>query len=209
MDTVNKLLAGFRRFRAGYFEANRETYQRLAHGQQPHALIVSCCDARVDPAIITDSDPGDLFIVRNVANIVPPFEEAGAYHGTSAALEFGVCNLGVPHVIVLGHARCGGIRSLMEGASGCSGGTFIGAWVKIAAPARAKVLKELAGAPPAVQTRACEMEAILVSLANLMTFPWVRERVENGQLRLHGWYYDIEAGELSVYAPESGAFVAQ
>lgn len=209
METVKKLLEGFRRFRGGFFDANRETFRRLAQGQQPHALIISCCDSRVDPAVITDCDPGDLFVVRNVANIVPPYEEAGAYHGTSAALEFGVCNLEIPHIIVLGHARCGGIRSLMEGASGCSGGTFIGAWVKIAAPARAKVLKELPNAPLAEQTRACEMEAIHVSLDNLMTFPWVRDRVEQGKLVLHGWYYDIEAGELFAYNAESGAFEPQ
>ena len=202
MTDLDSLIDGFGRFRKNHFESDR--FRRLSEqGQTPKALVLGCCDSRVDPAIILDCDPGDLFVIRNVANLVPPFENAGHYHGTSAALEFGVCSLGVEHIIVLGHAQCGGIRALMEGASS-GGNSFIGSWMKLADPARKAVLERHRGGDMRLLAKECEKEAILASLSNLMTFPWIRSSVEEGRLQLHGWYFDIENGTL--LASRNGIF---
>ena len=155
-----------------------------------------------------DCAPGDLFVIRNVANLVPPAENQGQYHGTSAALEFGVRNLGVQHVIVLGHAHCGGIRSLVETGGVNNPDSFIDDWMRLVEDARADVVKEMPGTSVENQARACEQRAILISLHNLMTFPWVRERVEGGSLFLHGWYFDIEHGQLLRYDAAANAFEA-
>jgi carbonic anhydrase len=199
MSTPKQLIEGFRRFRELHFGEDAVQFQDLAQfGQSPKALVVACCDARVDPALVLDCAPGDLFVIRNVANLVPPAENQGHYHGTSAALEFGVCNLAVPHIIVLGHAQCGGIHALLEGGV-AKEDSFIAEWMRIADAARKQIVQELAGASDMLRHRACEQRAILVSLSNLMTFSWIRERVEQGKLTLHGWYFDIEGGELLGY----------
>ncbi len=197
MRTIDELIEGFRRFQAAYCGERSEAFERLARaGQSPRFLVISCCDSRVDPAIITDAAPGDLFVVRNVANLVPPYEEGGGYHGTSAALEFAVRKLEVRHVIVLGHAHCGGIRALMGVDGPGAGGAFIGPWMAIAAEARERVRAALSQAGVEERLRACERAVIGVSLRNLMTFPFVREAVNAGRLALHGWYFDIERGAL-------------
>lgn len=205
MEDIAKLLAGFRRFQKNYFRGDTELFDQLKEGQQPITLVIACSDSRVDPALLLDCAPGDLFVVRNVANLVPPYEPDAGYHGVSAALEYAVCSLKVPHIIVLGHSQCGGIESLMQ-ASGDGAGEFLGRWVNIAAPARDEVLESLASKPPEVRHRACEQAAILLSLDNLLTFPWVRQRAEQGDLLLHGWYFDLLRGELSSYEAESGEF---
>jgi carbonic anhydrase len=197
MNPPKQLIAGFQRFRERSF-ANAQFHDLVQFGQMPSTLVVGCCDARVDPALILDCAPGDLFVIRNVANLVPPAENQGHYHGTSAALEFGVRNLAVQHIIVLGHAQCGGIHALLEGGV-AKDDSFIAAWMRIAEAAREKIEQELAGASSEARHRACEQQAILVSLNNLMTFSWIRERVEQGKLALHGWYFDIERGELLGY----------
>ncbi|MDA8364823.1 MAG: carbonic anhydrase [Gammaproteobacteria bacterium] len=208
MKNVNELVSGFRRFQKHYFSEDRGLYERLTRqGQSPKVMIVACCDSRVDPAIITDSDPGDLFVVRNVANLIPPCELGGGYHGTSAALEFAVSALHVSQLIVMGHARCGGIRALLEEAQDNprpSG--FIAPWMSIVAEARNEVRAAYSGAAAEARERACEQAAIRISLRNLMGFPFVREAVEAGQLTLHGWYFDIERGELLCHSPITGAF---
>ncbi len=199
MSSPKQLIAGFRRFRELHFAGDSVQFQDLAQfGQSPKALVVACCDSRVDPALVLDCAPGDLFVIRNVANLVPPAENQGHYHGTSAALEFGVRNLGVPHIIVLGHAQCGGIHALLE-RSVDKEESFIAEWMGIAEAAREQVEQQHAEASDTVRHRACEQQAILVSLSNLMTFSWIRERVEQGRLTLHGWYFDIEGGELLGY----------
>ena len=199
MNSPGQLVEGFRRFRELHFAEGNVRFQDLVRsGQTPKALGVACCDSRVDPALVLDCAPGDLFVIRNVANLVPPAENQGHYHGTSAALEFGVRNLGVPHIIVLGHAQCGGIHALLEG-SVDKDEPFIAEWMGIADAAREHVEQTLAGASDKMRHRACEQQAILVSLNNLMTFSWIRERVEQGRLTLHGWYFDIEGGELLGY----------
>ena len=193
---VDSLIEGYRRFRAGYFNSNRERLTALAEGQAPRFAIVSCCDSRVDPGIVFDADPGELFIIRNVANLVPPFEAEGNYHGTSAALEFAVTGLGVSDVVVLGHARCGGIRALLSG-DPPPGESFVSSWMGIAAPARDEVLRRSDLATEAERQCACEQSAVRLSLRNLLTFPWVAERVAGGKLRLHGWYYDLQSGRIT------------
>jgi carbonic anhydrase len=207
MKDIEDLIAGFGRFRQRYFGEQHELYQRLARGgQTPRLMVVGCCDSRVDPALITDCDPGDMFVVRNVANLVPPYETGGGYHGTSAALEFAVRGLGVQHVIVLGHARCGGVRALL-GESRLEGDAeFMKPWMSIAQSARTEVDAKLPDASREVRTTACSQAVVRVSLKNLSTFPFVREAVAQGKLALHGWYFDIEQGDLLRYDPESKRF---
>ncbi|MEO6976472.1 MAG: carbonic anhydrase [Gallionella sp.] len=206
MSSLDKLVEGFKRFRAHSFADDDTQFHDLVQfGQMPTTMVVGCCDSRVDPALILDCAPGDLFVIRNVANLVPPAENQGHYHGTSAALEFGVRNLAVQHIIVLGHAQCGGIHALLEGGV-ARDDSFISAWMEIADAAREQIEREHAGASSEERHRACEQQAILVSLNNLMTFSWVRERVEQGHLALHGWYFDMERGELLGYDPAAGRF---
>lgn len=211
MTGPNDLIAGFQRFREQHFADDDALYRQLVQeGQTPNILVVACCDSRVDPALVLDCAPGDLFVIRNVANLVPPDENRiGGRHGTSAALEYGVKILGVEHVIVLGHAHCGGIRALMSG-SGIEDGqeSFINSWMRLAEQARDKVLDDLPGALEHERERACEQQAILTSLQNLMSFDWIRERVADGSLKLHGWYFDIENGQLLQYEADTGRFNA-
>ena len=208
MTNINELLQGFQRFRVKSFEPNRELFNRLAmKGQAPRTLLIGCSDSRVDPAILTDSAPGELFVIRNVANLVPPYETTGRYHGTSAALEYAVCNLQVHNIIILGHSRCGGIKALLEGyGTNDEGEGFIAPWVQIAASARDEVLHRWPDAGSEFKQRACERAGIRASLTNLMTFPFIRQRVEAGSLSLYGWYYDLENGELMQYDPDKDRF---
>ncbi|NJD38103.1 MAG: carbonic anhydrase [Geobacter sp.] len=206
MQEMQKFIHGFRSFQEDYFSEDRELFDRLKQGQRPRVVLIGCSDSRVDPSMMVRSEPGELFIVRNVANLVPPCEHDHSYHGVSAALEYAVCHLEVEHIIVLGHSCCGGIRSLMEGIPSEKNGEYISKWVSIAERAKQQVLETFAGAPPEQQAKACEHASILVSLENLLTFPWIRERVEADTLDLHGWYFDIESGNLYSYQPASGKF---
>lgn len=206
MKEINALLAGFRRFQSRYFRDDRELYDQLKSGQKPRILLIGCCDSRVDPAMLTDADPGDLFVVRNVANLVPPYQPDTAYHGVSAAIEYAVQVLEVEHVIILGHSQCGGIRGLMDVGAGKTVGEFIGPWVSLAEPALQSVTERLPDAPLERQAKACELETILLSLGNLLTFPWLKERVDAGTVALHGWYFDLATSELLCYQPEDGTF---
>ncbi len=274
---VDKLVTGYHRYRDGPYEQSRQLIEALvAHGQRPEVAVVACSDSRVDPAILFQADPGDLFVIRNVANLVPPMEKEGTYHGTSAALEYAVLGLGVKHMVVLGHAHCGGIKAMMApdtsddpytfvpswvsmldaahrrvlatmaqaseeartraceqnavlglgvkhlmvlGHAHCGGikammvpdqgdntFTFVPSWVSMLAAAHRRVLATMAQAGDEARTRACEQNAVLVSLENLTTFPWVQARVQSGDLQLHGWYIDIAAPELSSYDWEAGKF---
>lgn len=204
MEDIAKFIAGFERFQDKYFRHDRKLFDRLQRGQYPHAMMISCCDSRVDPAILTGAEPGEIFVMRNVANLVPPYEPEGNFASVPAALEFAVLSLEVEHIIVLGHAQCGGIQALMSGTK--PGSEFIGNWVSIAQRARERVLAELPDKPPALQARACEQAAILVSLENLMTYPWIAQRVAIGEMHLHGWYFDIGEGSLLRFNPLSNAF---
>lgn len=189
---MDKLLEGYRRFRARTWSRERSRFETLAtRGQNPRALVIACSDSRADPQMIFDASPGELFVVRNVANLVPPYLPDSAYHGTSAALEFGIRALVVPDVIVIGHALCGGIRALLEGAPEETP-DFVRTWVSIAEPAR-RAAERL---PAAARQEACEHESVRLSLANLRTFPWVRDAEAAGRLRLNGFFFDIRTGIL-------------
>lgn len=192
---MDSLIEGYRRFRETAWPEHRALFKKLAaRGQSPRAMVITCADSRLDPQLVFGAAPGEIFVVRNVANLVPPYEPDAAYHGTSAALEFAVRVLKVEHAIVLGHAQCGGIRALLRGA-GESGADFVEHWMKIATPARERALA-VAGSDEGLAQTVCEHEAIKVSLAHLLTFPWVKERVDRGELALHGWYFGIESGRL-------------
>ncbi|MCK4865068.1 MAG: carbonic anhydrase [Gammaproteobacteria bacterium] len=193
---LDKLLKGYERFRSGYFQRNREQLEKLAQQQTPDVAMVSCCDSRVDTGILFDAEPGEIFVIRNVANLIPPFELKGDYHGTSAALEFAVTCLKVKEIMVLGHANCGGIRALMENDGNIKKDGFIDRWMQIAAPAKKEILarKDLNTFEEKID--ACEKTAIHYSLRNLLTHPWVRERVEKGKLQLVGYYYELHNGQL-------------
>jgi carbonic anhydrase len=205
---LDKLVQGFRGYRDGSYEKSRPLISDLvARGQRPEVAVVACSDSRVDPAILFQSDPGDLFMVRNVANLVPPMEEEGTFHGTSAALEFAVIGLEVKHLVVLGHAHCGGIRLMMDPQPEGTAFSFVTPWVSMLAAAHRRVLATMGQADDAARIRACEQNAVLVSLENLTTFSWVRERVQSGVLQLHGWYVDIAIPELSAYNWESRSFI--
>jgi carbonic anhydrase len=206
---VDKLLMGYRQYRDESYEQSRPLIEDLvARGQRPEVAVVACSDSRVDPAILFQADPGDLFVIRNVANLVPPMEQEGTYHGTSAALEFAVLGLGVKHLMVLGHAHCGGIRAMMAPEADDGSFAFVHSWVSMLDAAHRRVLATMSQADEQARTRACEQNAVLVSLENLTTFPWVRTRVETGDLKLHGWYVDIATPELSAYDWEAGKFIA-
>jgi len=208
MSAIAQLIAGFGRFREQHFESHDSLYQQLVkQGQTPKILVVACCDSRVDPALVFECDPGDLFVIRNVANLVPPLEGHSGHHGTTAAIEYGVSTLGVKHIIVLGHAHCGGINALMKTGGVGTPGSYIDDWMCLVESARAEVMAELSEASLNEQERSCEQKAILVSLNNLATFPWIQERVARGALKLHGWYFDIEHGQLLGYDATARCFI--
>ncbi|GJD93206.1 carbonic anhydrase [Methylobacterium iners] len=197
-----KLTQGYRSFLEGRLPSEVQRYAALAQGQNPEILLIGCCDSRVSPEVIFDTGPGELFIVRNVANIVPPYEEGGEYHGTSAAIEFAVQALEVKHIVVLGHASCGGIKAYATGAAPLSNSNFIGKWVSLVAPAAERVADRDG---PDYLTR-LEYAMVAQSLDNLMTFPFVRDRVTGGRLALHGAHFGIARGELLLRDPNTGAF---
>ncbi|MBK8456361.1 MAG: carbonic anhydrase [Phyllobacteriaceae bacterium] len=202
------LLAGYRAFMDGRFASETSRYRRLARdGQTPKTMVIACCDSRVAPEIVFDCGPGDLFVVRNVANLVPPYEPDGAYHATSAALEFAVQSLKVEHIVVMGHGRCGGIAAaLAPDCEPLSPGDFIGKWMNLVAPAAAAVSANALMTAAERQT-ALERISIRFSIANLRSFPCVRILEERGRLSLHGAWFDISTGELWVMDMASGDFI--
>lgn len=210
---INKLIFGFTFFRERYFSERKDLYRRLVRdGQKPKIAMVACADSRVDPAIVLQADPGDIFAIRNVANLVPPFEEdkegETSYHGTSAALEFAVEQLGVEHIVIFGHAHCSGVKAMVSGREGSPvAGRFVPAWTSIVDKAYTLAKTKFPTMEGDALDRCCERQAVLVSLENLMTFPFIRERVEAGTLEIHGWYLDIAEGELSSYDEAAKEFM--
>jgi carbonic anhydrase len=202
---MDRLIEGFRNFRENLWPENRALFRSLANrGQAPKVMVIACADSRVDPQLIFSAAPGEIFTVRNVANLVPPYAPNSDYHGTSAALEFAVRALEVEHIVVLGHADCGGVRALLRGPNSLAASDFVDSWMSIAAPARERALAKAGGNAEAAQ-HVCEHETVKVSLDNLLTFPWIRERVAGGKLQLHGCYFGIESGQL-LLLDESGEF---
>lgn len=191
---ITKLTQGYRRFREDRWPSKRAEYEQLAiKGQKPHTLILACSDSRADPALIFDTAPGELFVVRNVANLVPPYEPDGKLHGVSAALEFGVKALGVKQIVVMGHAGCGGVNAMIKGApDSCR--DFILPWVEQGVPTVKRVCEEY----PADQVERVAEEAIVkLSLDNLRTFPWIAEKEAAGELKLVGLHFGIADGVLT------------
>lgn len=187
------LLSGYRRFREGHWAEAKAEYEALAaEGQRPHTLVVACSDSRADPALIFDTAPGQLFVVRNVANLVPPYQPDGGLHGVSAALEFGVKVLGVSRIMVMGHAHCGGVNAMRHGApDSCR--DFVAPWVAQGAPVVQRVCEEVA---PEEAEQAAEEAVVRLSLDNLRTFPWIAEREAAGTLALSGVHFGIADGVL-------------
>ena len=213
MPEFKALLEGYSRFRTGAYQEQRRRYDALVDkGQSPGVLVISCSDSRVDPTRIFDAEPGQMFVVRNVANLVPPFVKGDLRNSVGAAVEYAVEHLKVDHIVVLGHAHCGGIKAMLGAAGGqLLQSDFIGNWVSMALDASRLQLseKDAQGQPllaplerlkdnPALVERA----SVAGSLKNLMTYPWVRERVEAGNLVLHGWWFDLDTGDL--WATEPG-----
>jgi carbonic anhydrase len=204
-DDAQDLIAGYRRFRARRYREARDLFQRLHDGQRPATMIIACADSRADPAMIFDAAPGELFVVRNVAALVPPYEEAPGFHGVSAALEFAVTQLQVKQIVVMGHGGCGGIAASLAAADHRPIGRFIAPWVEIAADARDAVLADATILSRDWQ-EAVEHRAVGQSLKNLMTFPFVRGAFERGALQLDGAWFSIGRGELHWREPGSGEF---
>ncbi|MCJ7994569.1 carbonic anhydrase [Rhizobium cremeum] len=202
------LIDGYRNFMNGRYTAERERYRQLAdQGQKPQTLIIACCDSRAAPETIFDAGPGELFVVRNVANMVPPYEPDGHYHSTSAALEFAVQGLRVKDIIVMGHGRCGGIRAALDpNAEPLSPGDFIGKWMGLVSSAAEQIQGNSVMTDTERQT-ALERISIRNSIANLRTFPCVRILEERGKLQIHGAWFDIANGELWVMDPDTRDFV--
>lgn len=197
---MKTLLEGYERFRSGYWQEHKDRYSTLARdGQSPPAMVIACADSRVAPEMIFDCAPGEIFVVRNVSALVPPYAPDDRQHGTSAALEFAVNSLHVRSIVVLGHSRCGGIQALMKG-PGSGSRDFVDSWMEIAKTARQRVCDtpDTAELDFAAQCEACEHEAVRVSLANLLTFPWIKERVLDGRLTLAGLHFNVETGHLQM-----------
>ena len=203
---LNRLVAGFARFRRDHFEAEHELYDRLLEGQQPEVMVIACSDSRTDPAIICGARPGDLFVVRNVAALVPPPAQDGAPHGTASAIEFGVKALGVKHIVVLGHSFCAGVRCLLDHDHGAHRFDYVSDWVEVAREVREEMEGLVTDADRALVARQAEQAAVLASLRHLARYPFVAERVAAGTLALHGWYFHFGWGVLQEAAGPNGPF---
>jgi len=189
--SFKKIVQGYREFRKKYATVDNSIMQQLAHhGQKPESMVIACCDSRVDPALILQCDPGDLFIVRNVANIVPPYEADEGHHGTSAALEFGICYLNVKHLIILGHSQCGGIAALLDSSNVQKQNDFITRWVSLIETDKTTMH----------DANEFTKSALIHSYQNCLTFPWIKERVMRKDLSIHLWFFDIKEAEILAYS---------
>ncbi|AGH81825.1 carbonate dehydratase [Psychromonas sp. CNPT3] len=209
MSATAKLISGYQRFRNEYYPKNKEYLLKLAEeGQSPKVVIIACSDSRVDPTLILDCYPGELFVIRNVANLVPPCEDNDNdnFHGTSAALEFAVTKLNVESIIVLGHTQCGGIKALMDNTDKHMQGSFIDKWMQQLENVRDAINANSQYTDQLSRYNGCEQQGIQQSLENLMTFPWVAERVRSGTLSLHGWRYNLKTSELCAMDEKNGQF---
>ena len=190
----------FRRFKHRHFVPNADHYEELAtYGQNPDVMLISCCDSRVDPETIFSAMPGELFVVRNVANLVPPYETGGRFHGVSTAIEFAVMNLRVKHLVVMGHSGCGGVRAALDQSAAIqTEAQFISRWMSMLDDARLTVLASHQMKSQAEKLKALEMEGIKTSIKNLRSFPFVKDLEDKGRLNLHGAYFEIASGTLSI-----------
>lgn len=207
MPEFNSLIEGFRRFRLGDYREQRERYDRLAQGQAPKVMVIACSDSRVDPSRVFDAEPGQMFVLRNIANLVPPLDAIRGQSSVAAALEYAVTMIEVHHVVVFGHARCGGIAASLAGAfDGEGAGQHVHAWMEFIAPAREAVRAAAAISPDIDAQRALEQAAVRLSIDNLRTYPFVAGAETSGTLKLHGVIFDIAEGALRVLDKDSGQF---
>ena len=191
-----RLLTGFNVFRAKTYGRRPEFARAIAAGQSPKVMVIACSDSRVDPALLTDAEPGELFVVRNVANIVPPHMQGTGFRSTSAAIEFAVRQLKVEHLVVLGHSSCGGIQAFMQGGSHVKDSDHLAPWISILDPIRGS----------AVDASEVEQAGVRLSVENLRTFPWVREAEAARRLRLHGLWFNLDQGALWEMSGDGGRF---
>ncbi|WP_137042465.1 carbonic anhydrase [Pseudolabrys sp. FHR47] len=207
MSFPQRLIEGYSAFAGGRLKSEQDRFRQLAEiGQSPEIMVIGCCDSRVAPEAIFDAGPGELFVARNIANLVPPYTPDGAQRAVSAALEFAVQALRVKHIVVLAHAQCGGIRAYAEEAAPLSPGDFIGRWIELLEPA-AKVVGPRGDRGMTEYLTALEQQAAVSTLDNLMTFPCISILVERGKLQLHAAYFGVATGDLSVYDPAQKKFV--
>ena len=201
-----RLSDGYVSFRSAAFVRERQRYDALAaDGQKPTIMIIACCDSRAAPEIVFDVSPGEVFVVRNVANLVPPYAPDGKHHSTSAALEFGVLQLGVEHIVVMGHGRCGGISAVVNQSGPLSSGDFIGQWLTQIRDL-AQFVERKGGHSDLEHQTDVERANVVHSMANLRTFPWIRHCEQRGELNIHGVWFDIALGELHILDDRNGAW---
>ena len=201
MQNFHDLVGGFHHFRANYFLKEKEFFESLAHSQSPKTLVIACCDSRTDPAIVLGCKPGDLFVVRSVAAIVPPPEKAGEYDAVMAAVEYGVKHLDVEHIVVMGHSNCGGIAGLFN-PQAVRKERFTSKWISLACPAVERINEENSQEDLTQRMRLSEEAAVLLSIENLLSYPWIEEAVQAQSLSLHALYYDMREGTLNVWNSE-------
>lgn len=204
---MQKLLDGLVQFRRGDFEAHRELFKELKAEQNPHTLFISCSDSRVDPNMISGTLPGELFIIRNIANLVPPYRETPEYAATTSAVEYAVLSLRVENIIVCGHSNCGGCAACLKPSDFLLELPHTRKWMELAHPVRDRVIAEIPEEEPEAREWMMEQANVVEQLKHLMTYPYIREAVIAGKLTLSGWHYIIETGEVFIYDREAGEFL--
>ena len=200
MQNFHELIQGFHNFKEEYFLREREFFSALVHGQSPKTLVIACCDSRVDPAILMGCRPGDLFVVRSIAAIVPNEEQAGEHDAVVSAVEYGVKHLDIRNIIVMGHSNCGGIHGLLH-PSTVAKERYISRWLCLAHPVLEELEHEDPDEPAPIRARRCEEGAVLMSIDNLLSYDWIKSRVDAGTLELHALYYDMADGMMNVWNP--------
>lgn len=203
---MERLYKGVLKFQESYFKKEAEFFKRLSKGQDPEVLFITCSDSRVDPHLVTQSGPGELFILRNIGNIIPPFDALKDKNSTAAAIEYAVQILKVTDIIVCGHSNCGAMRALLQDEKELEGMTHLRDWLKLAGPVREHVLKAFGDSESEIIQAYTEKENILEQIENIETYPFVDEAIKAGRLFLHGWYFDIGTGEMYAYAPGRNRF---
>lgn len=207
MRSIENLIDGFRRFRAGVQQQSSHPYRRLLEGQSPRVMIIACCDARVDPSIITQADLGDILMIRNVANLVPPYRTDSHYQSTASALEFAVQKLQVRHIVVMGHSRCGGIMTVLSNVSQETRPDHpLGEWMSVMEQVARDTIQAMPDSTVEEQSCRCGRAALAVSVRNLHSYPWVKAAVERGELNLHGWYFNLASVDLEQLDPATGEY---
>lgn len=208
MNKINALIEGFRQFNKEYREDCSGEFKRLTqYGAHSRILMIACCDSRVDPAIITHSAAGDLMVIRNIANLVPTYDASSELQETQAAIQFAVCYLNIEQIIIMGHSRCGGIRSLLTRLlDDYDAEQALDKWTAVAEPAAKQVLAEMPDADLDEQSCACSRKAIVYSLKNLQSYPWVVDKLAKGKMSLHGWYFNLANGDLESYSQADAKF---